>query len=239
MRPNLVWIVLSLMPACASVPSMSADEHDQAAASERATAQRERAQYDPTATEQTTRCASYGAGTDMLSGDVPACWHEETNPTDPHLAEARRHERIAASHVTASKRLRDSEEAACVGVSEPDRHASPFSHQKDILSLSFDADASGKPLGVTYVFAPIPGLNAAGFKRLLDCHLAIDAELGNDVAERDDCPLVPRGVRAEVVPTGQGFRVILRADSNAATEEMVRRAQRLQHSGAMPPLSSR
>ncbi len=239
MRLSLRWIVLGLVFGCASVAPMSAEEHDRAAAAERATAARERAQYNPAATEDTTRCANYGSGTDMLPGDVPPCWREVSNPTERHLVEARRHERIAASHLAASKALRDREEASCVGVPEPDRHVSPFSHHEDILSLSVDVDSDGKPIGLTYEFAPVPGLTAASFKRLLDCHMAIDAELGNDVPELDDCPIVPRGVRAQVAPAGQGFRVVLRADSKAGTDDMILRAQRLQHSGEKLPVSSR
>lgn len=215
---------------------MSAAQHDEAAAQDMDTARADRAHYDPHATEAVVHCSLTTEGDVMgVKAEVPPpCWTGSVNPTTHFLAEARDHERMAKAHLAASKELREVEERACAGISERDRHTSPFAHPEDISSVTIDA-AAGNSVGATVTFAPVPGLTVGWLKRVIACHLAIDAEAGNDVAERTDCPLVPRGVRAEVVAESGAAKVILRADSPEAVREVIRRVQHLQRPNDTSP----
>lgn len=70
-------------------------------------------------------------------------------------------------------------------------------------------------------------MTAEWLQRLVDCHLARNASLGHSVPELPDCPLVPKGVEAQVLSTGSGFAVNVRADDPATSEEIFARARRL------------
>jgi len=235
LRTLVCWLGV-LAPACVSVPPMSAAKHDEAAAQNLDTARADRAHYVPDATESVVHCSLTTDGDVMgVKAEVPPpCWNGSVNPTTHFLAEARAHERIAKAHLAASKELREVEERACAGISERDRHTSPFAHPEDISSVSIDV-SSGQSVGVTVAFAPVPGLTVGWLERVVNCHLAIDAEEGNDVPERAECPLVPRGVRAEVVGDGRASKVILRADSQKVVQEIITRVQHLQQEKSATP----
>jgi hypothetical protein len=70
-------------------------------------------------------------------------------------------------------------------------------------------------------------MTAQWLQRLVNCHLARNAALGHDVPEMPNCPLVPHGVTATVSATDTGFAVALRADTEEAANEIMRRVQGL------------
>lgn len=63
-------------------------------------------------------------------------------------------------------------------------------------------------------------------QHIVDCHTARNAAMGHDLSQMPDCPLVPRGVEAQVRSVGDGFAVDVRSD-DAAVEEIWKRAERL------------
>ncbi len=143
---------------------------------------------------------------------------------------------MAADHRAASHALRDAEARACVGLSDDDRDMSPFGHGEDIASVEplteGPAAASGKndlmtTTGAVVTFRPVPGMTAPWLQRVVDCHLARNAALGNDVPEMSYCPLVPKNVTAKVSETQTGFAVSIRSDNPATSREVLRRAQAL------------
>jgi hypothetical protein len=81
---------------------------------------------------------------------------------------------------------------------------------------------SGAPL---VRFHQIEMLGADHAQHVVDCHLAIDNELGDDVPEKSYSPLVPRVASATVtaVPHGYVIQVVLSGDPDGA-REIVRRA---------------
>lgn len=147
------------------------------------------------------------------------------------------HRAAAAQHRAASAALRAAEAQACVGISPEDRDMSPFEHAGDIASVgpfvesvSVGGEGGGvykRPAGAVVTFLAVPGMTAEWLQRLVDCHLARNAALGNVVPEMPNCPVVPRGAEARVQSNGNGFAVEIRSDDPATAREILARAQRL------------
>lgn len=227
-------LALSLFTACASTPG--ADPHDASVAQHRATADRHEAaaraheaQYDPNAKSAEDHCP-----TD--TGSFEVCWTSRVNPTRLHLDVAAAHRKHAADHRAASEALRSAEARACARVSPADRDLSPFAHTEDIVKverltvedLAGDTPSSiERTVGATITFRAVRGMTKEWLQALVDCHLARNAALGHVVPTMPDCPLVLRGVTADVESTGSGFAVRVRADDRAAAAAVVARAERL------------
>ncbi len=149
-------------------------------------------------------------------------WAWVSDATTDHRDEAQEHHRLAEAHRAGSQALRDAEERACVGIREADRDVSPFEHREDIASVE-PLDDPGRG-GVRITFADVTGLTAEWLQRVVDCHIARNAALGHEVPEMPTCPLVPAGVTATVQRVDGHLAVDLRADTSAATQEVLRRA---------------
>jgi hypothetical protein len=213
-----------LCVGCASTPGanphdMSAAHHGSNADQHRAAASAHEAEYDPDAKLSREHCAQGSASRDTLD----ACWTSVTNPTKEHMEQAELHRKHAADHRAASEALRAAERKACAGIAPDDRDISPFWHTDDIASVE-----RSSANGVLVTFRAVPGMTAEWLQRAIDCHLARNAALGHDVPDMPDCPLVPRGVSAEVQPAGNGFAVALRSDDAKGASEVIARAERLQ-----------
>lgn len=217
--------------ACASTPGakpadMSAAGHEQAGAAHEAQAASHAAAYDPAADEVQKHCPP-GAGR--------PCWTSIANPTAAHEQEAERHRKMAADHRAAARALRTAEAQSCGGLSDDDRDISPFDHREDISGVSAATELvppSGKSqhsqlVGATVTFRAVPGLTAEWLQRIVDCHIARNAALGNELPEMPYCPLVPKGVSARVSSTGNGFAVTIQSSDSRTAEEILRRAQSL------------
>jgi hypothetical protein len=221
----------STLIACASTPGarpsdMSATQHEQAAAAHEAEATSHAEQYQPSAQTTKTTC-----------GGKSGCWTSVTNPTEGHRGDAEKHRKIAADHRAASQTLRDAEAQACVGLSDDDRDMSPFYHREDIARVepaiehTTGKNAHDQAVGAVVVFRAVPGMTAEWLQRLVDCHVARNNALGNDVPEMPYCPLVPKGVTAKVSSTGDGFAVRIESRDPETAKEVLRRAQALKTAG--------
>jgi hypothetical protein len=71
------------------------------------------------------------------------------------------------------------------------------------------------------------GVRARRAQRIVDCHIARNNSLGNNMPEMAYCPLVPKGVSAKVSSTGNGFAVTIQSNDPASAQEVLRRAQAL------------
>ena len=224
--------------ACASTPGaqpsdMSMAQHEQAAGAHEAQAASHGAQFNPNApTTQTSatpqsQCSFTNAG----------CWTSISNPTQQHMDEAAKHRKMAADHRAASQALRDTEAWACVGVSSDDRDMSPFHHQDDITSVQpatvhiWGKQPRDQVVGAVVTFHAVPGMTAEWLQRVVDCHVARNNALGNDVPEMPYCPLVPKGITATVSSTGDGFAVRIESQDPKTSAEVLRRAQALKNPG--------
>lgn len=220
------------LSGCASTPGarpsdMSAVQHEQAAASHETEATPHAGQYDPNAQTTSIRC----------DGRHP-CWTSTSNPTEQHLSDAKRHHKMAEDHRDAAQALRAAEGQACVGVSDDDRDISPFYHKEDIASVqpAYAPSARGKGdpahiTGAIVTFRAVPMLTAEWLQRIVDCHVARNNALGNDMPEMSYCPLEPKGVVAKVSSTGDGFAVTIESQDPNISKEVLRRAQALKNPG--------
>lgn len=228
-------ISLVLLAGCASTPGaqphdMSVVHHEAEASSHEAEAGRHAAQYDASARAARERCMTATAGT----APTDACWTSVTNPTADHLREADRHRRMAADHRAASQELRGAEAHACAGLRDDDRDVSPFAHREDIASVSplsvpvtSARMTSQHTVGAVVTFRALPGMTAEWLQRVINCHMARAAALGHDATGMAYCPLMVRGVSAQVASTGDGFAVAVRGADEDATREILRRSQEL------------
>lgn len=220
MRSHATSMVLALaLGGCATTGThphdMSAADHDRAAKREQGVAAQHQAQYDPDAwSTGSGACSSY-------------CFDTWSNPTQEHAKEARRHRSLAAKHRKASQALRDAETQSCVGIPERDRDVSPFFHVGDITGVE---RVSEDDESATYVvaFSKVPGVDAAGMQKLLDCHSARNAVLGHQVPEMDYCPLVPKGVDATAEAGEGGLRIRLEVRGAQSVAEIHQRLGRLE-----------
>jgi hypothetical protein len=209
----------SLLVSCASTPGAqphdaSQAQHESAARQEDRSAQEHLAQYDPNACYE--NCS----------------WSRQDNQTNEHLEDAERHQKAAADHRAASRALGDAERAACRGIAALDRDMSPFDHRDEISSvepLTAKTSPASEPriMGAVVAFRPLPRMSAVSLQRIVDCHLARNAAVGNKMPEMPYCPLVPRGVHAKVSTTSTGLVVTIDSDDSASAMEVYTRAKRL------------
>ena len=226
---------VSFISACASTPGadphdMSAAHHEAMAANEDAEAKGHAEQHDPEAEVAVRRCSNHKGR--LEDG---ACWTSITNPTAEHLAEAKKHQKMAADHRAASQALREAEAKACVGIADADRDMSPFDHREDIVRVEplmakapvAKGQGATSTAGATITFRAIPDMTAPWLQRIVDCHIARNASLGHDVPEMSYCPLVPKGVTAEVTAVDGGLTISVRSDDPASANEVLSRARAL------------
>ena len=223
-RGALASLVAVAMAACSGAPTapshaMSARQLDRAAAGQEAEASQHVAAAR--AETQPEHCLVVGG-----SDPSDVCWTSMTHPTEQTLREASDHRRQAAAERAASQALRDVEGRACVGVRDHDRDISPFAHREDIARVTPVLEG-GHAAGATIVFRAVPGMTVAGLQRIVDCHIARNDVAGHRMAGMSDCPLVPAGVTAHVESTADGIAVTVRAGTEAAREDVLRRAARL------------
>jgi hypothetical protein len=229
--------VTLILAACASTPG--AQPHDMSAAQHEAMARQDDqastthlTQFDANATKTETRC---GPGGGNATSGRP-CWTSTVNPTAAHAKTAEGYRKAAADHRAASQALRDAEARACAGIDGDDRDTSPFAHRDDIASVEPLRVPTGpkgnveETAGAVVTFRAVPGLTQQWLQREIDCHVARNAAMGHDAPEMASCPLQPKGVRADVSPTRDGFAVAIRASDAATAHEVLRRAQALRSS---------
>ncbi len=199
------------------------------------------AQHQAAATQEENQAAEHSAkddssagGKDVLCPGVTGgvCWTRSANSGAAHHKDAAEHRKLAAAHRAASQALGDAEAQACAGLPEEDRDVSPFEHDADIQSVTqlqeerrVGKTTTKRDAGATIVFRATPGLTAEWLQRVVSCHLARNAAVGNDMPEMLDCPLVPQGAQANVRTLGAGFAVDVHADDPKAAAEIWRRAQ--------------
>jgi hypothetical protein len=216
-------------PAGTQPHAMSAAEHEAAATQEEQASSAHGAQYEPGASQTRKSCSP-------TRGGASTCWTSQVNPTAEHAEQEAHHKELAARHRAASESLRSVEVSACAGISESDRDISPFAHREDIRSITplREEVKAGRAVsfrlsGAEVTFRSLPGMTAEWLKRVGDCHLARNSAIGHEVSglEMPYCPLTVRGAQASVRSVGDGFVLAVRADDEAAAQEILRRAQSL------------
>lgn len=161
------------------------------------------------------------------------CWTPAATSDAQKALALDRAQQLAAAHRRAAAELRTAADAACEGVGDVDRNASPFSHLEDLDGarplLGPQAPKTGTTpvLGVTVFIKPLPGLTPERLQRVVNCHLAQNALLGHPVEADPDCPLVPAGVSASVRSAGDRFAVEIKGSSPEVVQEITARTRRV------------
>lgn len=242
-----------LLVACGGTPGaqphdMSASEHEASAQQHQQLSEAHARQYEPEATREQTHCTA--APRSPSGVPLETCWTSVRNPTEEHRRAAEEHRRHAADHRAASETLREAEARACVGVHPNDRDTSPFMHTEDILKVeplmeraAPTRSPSGRGTGgaapehiagAIVTFRAVPGLTAESLQGILDCHIARNAAFGHERPDMPNCPLVPRGVTAQVSQVPDGFAVSIRAADRSAARDVLARAQHLAPQSSSP-----
>jgi hypothetical protein len=230
MKSTTLATLLALAGCAASTPGaqpqdMSKAQHEQAAASHEQAADPHGAAYNPAAAVGTEKC-----------GDPRRpCWTSVSNPTEQHKADAEKHRKMAADHRGAAQALRDAEAKSCSGIADSDRDISPFDRREDITNVAPYKTATPvgpkqqaeKLHGAVVTFRAVQGMTGEWFQRIVDCHIARNASLGNEMPEMTYCPLNVKGAKAKVSSTGNGFTVTVESDDPATAQEILKRAQAL------------
>lgn len=203
---------------------MTEAQHEQAAAKEESAAAGHTEQYKPEASEKKESC-------------TPAkriCWSSLENPTEEHAKDAEKHRKAAADHRAAAQALRDAEAKSCAGIPDDDRDLSPFAHREDISDVKpHPAEVhpgkkmGEKTIGADVTFRAVPGMTVEWLQRIVDCHIARAAAVGNAMPEMSYCPLMPKDVTAKVTSTGSGFTVAVTSTNPDSAKEILKRANAL------------
>jgi len=229
-------IGLAALQGCASTPGaqpadMSGAQHEQAATMHESQASAHQEQFNPNA-----QVATYGCG--GPNNPEVLCWTDMTNPTKEHTVDADKHRKMAADHRAASQSLRDTEARSCAGLSNDDRDMSPFSHRDDITTVQAATEpplrGKGDPerlMGAVVNLRAVPMLTSEWLQRIVDCHVAANNVVGNEMPEMAFCPLAPKGITAKVSSNGAGFAIRIESQDPNTAKEVLRRAQALKNPG--------
>ena len=171
---------------------MSADEHRQHAAEERAKADVHSARYDPNAGEEVGTGGPFGYGFGV----------SVYNPTGHHATEAAEHRAHAEAHEAAAAALEKFEDEACKELPPKTRAVCPLLGQID--------DATNVSDGVA--ITPSPSVNREALVAHMRCHLAYAATAGFE--GMDSCPLYVKGVTLE----DDGSKLVLHAADAASVK---------------------
>lgn len=218
----LAVLVVGLGSGCGAPSTPGANPHDMSAA-DHATAAGKHDHMATSGDNGRDRCASVRANEVAFDG---VCW------TQGATSESDAHRKMAADHRAASQALRDAETKACGGVALADRDESPFAHRIDILAVEPVVTTSSKgeaprAAGATISLRAVPGLTLEYLDHMVACHTARNAAMGFGMDDMAFCPLSVKGASAKVTQGTGALRVEIRGDSDAASTEILRRANAL------------
>jgi hypothetical protein len=238
---RVIWTLgaTALLASCASSGTephaMTAAQHEAAAKGEERASTEHTSRYDAAqaiVVPPTVNCPFSGAyASAPVGAGCYGAWTSVMNPTKQHLEEGRHHAEVAARHRAASQALRDAEARACQGVPEGDRDVSPFYHREDITAVRSVSEhlpfGRERLTGAEVVFTALPGMTAEWLQRVVDCHLARNAVVGDEEGTMRYCPLAVPHVKATVRSEGGGFAVDVTSQDEVSVREVIARAEAL------------
>jgi hypothetical protein len=147
-----------------------------------------------------------------------------------HESAARRDPTEAQEHLAAAAQLRQEEQVACYGVPDTDRLQDPFAHPDRVASIEVVQDrgefpkAPLKPVGVAVEVRAEPGLTQQWLGRLVACHMAHVAVVGQDA---NPSLLSVPSAQVSVSSTSVGFRVTVTSRDRDIARALVGKGQEL------------
>ena len=147
---------------------------------------------------------------------------------------------VANEHLLVARQLREAEQFACADVGPEDRDLGPFARKERIVAiepLSARPWAKGmpQPSGIAVYVRATPGLTEQWLDRVIECHLAHHAVVGNRIPDRDSPLFVDDTtnsghigpVRVALSTYGEGFRIAITARDIDAAREVIERGRSL------------
>jgi hypothetical protein len=235
MRPIVPAILASLSAAaCAPASTTVPPNHLSATAEEAAAQRQERAagvlERQGAMADDTPECSTPPrVGRRGVPGMTCGPSTRPPGETDEDNVRAGQLRDSAARHRRVAMALESAEWRACDGLSEDELAQSPFAHRDDVVDVevvNVPAGPDGRPrgAGARVRFHQIETIGAGRLQRVVDCHVAIDNELGHDDPEQTYSPLVARGASATVTAVPHGYVIQVLSDDPDGAREIVRRA---------------
>jgi hypothetical protein len=143
---------------------------------------------------------------------------------------------IAAEHAAAAKRLRDAEQAVCVGVPEAERLQGPLAHpeliaHETVVRERLFPKGMLQTVGVTIDIRATPGATEQWLGRVTECNLAHYAALGWPQSDRS--PLSVADASVTIRSTADGFRVTLTSKDLEVARALVAKGRDLTGGGSV------
>lgn len=161
------------------------------------------------------------------ASNVSAVEHE-------HAATTSRNAQEAELHRARARELRAAEQQLCEGIADGDRDLGPFAHPEliarvePILERAYAKAPPNVPVGAIVYLRATPGTTEQWLQRIIDCHLAHHAVLGEAFAGHHSCPMLStEPPEISVRSTANGFAVYIRTSSLYA-DEILSRSRALQ-----------
>jgi hypothetical protein len=129
------------------------------------------------------------------------------------------------------RRMREMEQAACEDVPDVERDRGPLSPRERIAGVELlrHRPRSTETLqlaGVAIYLRGAPGMTDESLGRVLECHLAHRAVVGDRVADKDS-PLFVQDARVAVSSAAGGFRIAITARDLDSARQIIQRATAL------------
>ena len=125
-------------------------------------------------------------------------------------------------------RLKANEDAVCADVSAEERDQGPLSSRTRIAAVEPLSDRPhpkefAQPAGAAVYLRATPGLTSEWLGRVLACHIAHHAVVGDHVPDATS-PLYVEDARIAVSSTGDGFRISITSNDVDAARLIIERA---------------
>jgi hypothetical protein len=123
------------------------------------------------------------------------------------------------------------EKAACAEVSDAERDEGPFARRDRIVGVEELREktypkAPPQPVGVAVYVRAAPGVTEQWVGRVIDCHLAHRALVGDRLPDRDS-PLFAENATIHVSSTPTAFRVAIRSLDLDVARSVIEKGNRL------------
>jgi hypothetical protein len=125
----------------------------------------------------------------------------------------------------------DYERAACAEVPDADRDEGPFARRERIVGVEELREktypkAPPQPVGVAVYVRAAPGVTEQWVGRVIECHLAHRAVVGDRIADRDS-PLFAEDAKIRVSSTPTAFRVAITSLDLDVARSVIEKGNRL------------
>jgi hypothetical protein len=136
-----------------------------------------------------------------------------------------------SDHLAIARELREREQSACADVPEAERDRGPLSRRDRIAAVEPLSERAypkemPQPAGVAVYLRASPGVTEQWLGRVIECHLAHHAVVGDRMPDPVS-PLFVDDARVALSSTGDGFRIAITARDVTTARAIIERARAL------------